>query len=421
MNLKHTTLFAGLALALTLAAPVAAQQGECGVERKVNPGALDEATWKRLNSVHEDVGEEKYNEAYADLQQLLKRAGSDKYLQAILHNSLAQVEWSRENFDAALMHFEKTIELDALPNQQHFNLMYQVAQLYNMKDRNQDALEALDLWFCKVDPEQIKAPAYVLQASIYSSMEDWPQVLESITKAISMSDDPKEAWYQLKLAAHFELEQFPQAADTLEMMINRWPDKKAYWNQLAQTHYKLKRDDKALAVAALAYRKGLMDTKGDILFLSSLYSNQDVPYKAADVLQKGIEDGLVEPTQRNWTILADTWYAAEELERALVAYEEAGKASLDGKIDLRRGFILIDLERWPDAQVALNAAIEKGGLSDRQTGEAWLLKGMAEFNLGNQQAATTAWQRASRFDSSRQAAQQWLNHQRDQANRPASA
>ncbi len=60
-------------------------------------------------------------------------------------------------------------------------------------------------------------------------------------------------------------------------------------------------------------------------------------------------------------MVADTWYAAEEMENALLAYEMAGKASTEGEIDLRRGYILVDLERWEPAIEALEAALEGPG------------------------------------------------------------
>ena len=260
--------------------------------------------------------------------------------------------------------------------------MYQIAQLYFMKERYQDALDKLALWFCTVDPEKVTYAAYVLKASIYASMDNYAETLKAIDIAISMEDQPKEQWYQLKLAAHYELEQYPQAADTLETIIQHWPDKKMYWTQLSQIYFKLKQDEKALSVIALAYRKNLLDKQGDITYLSNLYANSDVPYKAAKVLQKGIDDGIVESTEKYWTAVADSWYAAEELENALAAYEKAGEAAADGDIDLRRGYILVDLERWPDAKEALNDALQKGGINERKTGEAYLLRGMAEFQSG---------------------------------------
>jgi len=307
-----------------------------------------------------------------------------------------------------------------LPDEAHYALMYQIAQLYFMKSRYQDALDRLELWFCTVPPEKVTSAAYVLKASIHAREENYPAVLEAIDAAIAMDVDPKEPWFQLKLAAHYELEQYPQAAQTLELLITKWPDKKVYWTQLAQIHYRLKQDERALAVLALAYRKGLLDKQSDITYLSSLYSNANVHYKAAEVLEQGIRNGVVQPGKLHWTLVADAWYAAEELEKSLAAYEEAGRLADDGLTDLRRGYILIDLERWPAALEALNRALEKGGLNEPQSGEAYLLRGMAQFNLGNFDSASTDWGRAGRYEKSREAARQWLNHLEEERRRRAS-
>ncbi len=413
------SLAVGFALLVLPVDPVFAQASQCDKERDVSAKALDEATWKQLNDVYEYVGEEEYTTAYTALQKMLKRSGRDEYLQSILYQALAQVEWSRENYDAALTYFERAVDLDALPNQAHFALMYLISQLYFMKERYQDALDRLDLWFCTAPEEKITATAYVLKASIYAQMKDFRQVLPAIEKAISMEPEPKEPWYQLKLASHYELEQYPQAAETLEVMVTHWTDKKMYWTQLAATYFNLKQDDKALSVAALAYRKNLMDKQSDIIYLSNLYANADVPFKSAAVLQKGLEDGIVKSTDKYWTVVADSWYAAEEMEKSLAAYEKAGEEASNGEIDLRRAYILVDMERWAPAKQALDDALSKGGMNDRKTGEAYLLRGMAEFGMGNYDKASGDWGRASRYPKSKSAAQQWMNHLREERKRRA--
>ena len=417
---RKLSLFLLLILvALSLSAEVQAQASQCDVKRKQKTGSLDEATWKRLNDVYEDVSEEQYDVAYEKLVRMNKRAG-DKYEKAVMAQALARVEWSRENYDAALTYFELAVALDSLPDQTHFALMYQIAQLYYLNDRYDEALDKLALWLCKVPAEKITPAVYVLQASLYAQKADWKNVIPSVEKAIGMSDEPKESWYQLKLSAHFELEQFPKAAQTLEILIQNWPDKKNYWIQLSQIYYKLKMNDEALSVVALAYRRNMLDKQTDIMYLSNLYSNNEVPYKAAEVLQKGIDDGYVESSRKHWTIIADAWYGAEEMESALAAYEKAGKASDDGEIDLRRAYILVDMERWSEASVAVNAALEKGGFSDKKTGDAYVLQGMSEFNLGNFRKASTAWGRASKYPKAKMSAQQWMNHMREEQARKSS-
>jgi len=400
-------------MTISLPGQVVAQTSECGKKRDVTGGALDEATWKKLNNIFEDVGEERYDSAYSKLQNMNARARGN-YEKALLAQALAQVEWSRSNYDAALTNFETAVRLDALPDLTHFSLMYQISQLYYMKDRYDEALDKLALWMCKVPKEKITPASYYLKAAIYAAKKDWKNVVPAIDTAISMSDEPKEAWYQLKLGAHFELEQFPKAAQTLEVLVQYWPDKKNYWIQLSQIYYKLKKEDEALSVLALAYRRDMLDKQTDIMYLSSMYSNKDVPFKAAKVLQKGMEDGIVESNKRHWTIVADSWFAAEEMENALAAYEKAGKASDDGEIDLRRAYILVDMERWDEAASAIKAALDKGGLSERKTGDAYVLQGMSEFNLENYNKASTAWGRASKYPKAKKSAQQWMNHMREE-------
>ena len=101
------------------------------------------------------------------------------------------------------------------------------------------------------------------------------------------------------------------------------------------------------------------------------------------------------------------------------AYQMAGEASVDGNIDLRRAYILIDLERWQDALIALNDALKKDGLDERKMGEAYLLRGMAQFNLDNFEVAHSDWVDASQYANARESAQQWINHLREETRQRA--
>jgi len=402
-----------LCLALAPAGAALAADAKCGEARDVKARALDEPTWQRLNRVYEMVAGEQYTGAREELLNLQNRSHDD-YLQAIVWQALAQVQWSLEDFEAALTSFEKAVELDVLPDDTHFSLMRQVAQLYYMKERYRDALDRLDLFFCKAPKEKIRPDAWVLKASIHAQTRDWKQAVAAIDTAIGSSDDPEENWFQLKLAANFELEDFPAAAATLEEMIRRWPDMREYWVQLSNVWFRLDQDDKALSVLALAYRKKLLTEQSDYVYLSNLYSFRDVPLKAAEVMQEGLEAGVIENNEKHWTMTADAWYAAEEPERALAGYEKAGQAAETGEADLRRGYILIDLEHWAPACSALRQALDKGGFSERKIGEAHLMVGMCEFNQGHWDQASAAWGRAGRYSQARKAAEQWMNHMREE-------
>jgi tetratricopeptide (TPR) repeat protein len=406
------TLLAGIVLmvAVSESGLVVAQGPECEIERKIAAHALDELTWKRLNRLYTDIGEGRGEEAYEALRKMMAQAGRDAYLEALLAQALAQLEWSRGDYDAALKFFEQAVNLDVLPNQAHFSLMYQIAQIYFMKARYEEALDHLALWLCKVPAENVTSSAYVLQASLYVRIDDYARALKAIDKAILLADNPEEQWFQIKLAALFELEQYPQAAETLISVIDRWPEIKMYWVQLSQVLFRLKKEDEALGIMALAFRKGILDSESDLVYLSSLYSHAGVPFRAAEVLEQGIRDGIVTDSEEQWSAVASHWYQAEELERSLSAYRQAGEKAGNGSIDLRRAYILVDLERWTEALSALNDAVTRGGLDDQKTGELYLLRGMAQFELEAFEKARADWMAALEYGRSREAAQQWINH-----------
>ena len=408
------------ALAVLLASQSAIAQDQCGIERKIQvKGFTNEVVYKRLSRIYEDIGEEKYAEAYPQLGALLDRTKSP-YEKAVIEQALAQVAWSIERYGEALKHFESAVNLNSLPNQTHFALMYQIAQLYTMQERYPEALDALDIWLCKVDPKEITSTVYVLQASIYSHQANWRDGIVAIDKAIELDANPKESWFQMKLGSHFELEQFPKAAQTLERMIELWPAKRTYWVQLSQIYTKLKRDKRALAVMALAYKNKLLDREGDIKHLANLYQFLEIPYKAAEVMETGLKNGMVEENRKNWEMTADAWMSSEELQKALTGYEKAGENAGDGKLDLRRGYLLTDLEEYQRGSDALAMAIRKGGLPDKDIGQAYLLKGMCEFGLGNFKNAREDFGNGSRYDRSRNAAKQWIAHMDEERARRAA-
>ena len=411
--MRLITKFTVPVLLLAINTAVFAQENcEAYPPREVTAKALDEATYKQLSDAYEDIGADKYAEAKQALDKLEDRAQEGSYAQAIILQALGHTVAAQENYDESITYFQKSIELNALPDAQHYQMLFAVAQILMSRERFEEGLETLNEWLCVTPPEDITADAYRLKASGNIELERYRLALEAIDKAIQLEEEPKKNLYQIKLGIYFELEELSNAAETLVSMITFWPDEESSWKQLSSIYLNLKQENRALSVLEIAHQKGFVDTQAEILQLSSLYQVQDIPYNAADILEKGIIEGKVEANKKYWEQTANAWYQARELDKSLAAYDKAGQFSNDGKIDLRRGFILIDRQDWNSAKAALVRAIEKGGLSDNETGNAYLLIGMSEMSLERFQAATNAFNSARRFDRSRGAANQWLEQVR---------
>ncbi len=399
-------------LALMLAfssSAVLAQQGETKATRE-SPAAVwkNERNFKQVQKAWELVAEEQYAEAEAEFRELADRI-SDPYEKSQALFGLAQSLMMLEKYDPALKIYEDIINLDVLPNKPHFDSMFQLANLYYMRERYDDTLRWLDRW--KRESGEEKVEEYELRAAVYSAKDQYRNAIQAIDKAIAMSEKPKETWYQLKLGMHYELKEFRESREVLQILVRNWPSKKQYWVQLSSINVTLKNDEDALAILALAHRNGMLDSEQDYKQLFNLYGYLQVPVKAAEVMAEGLDKGIIEPTRKNLEQLGNAWYAARELEKSVVALKKAAnKNSEDGKLDMQIAYIYVDQEKWQEAQQSLAAAIRKGGLTETQTGQMHVLLGVSYLNTEQLDKARSELKKAQRFPKSRAAASQWINH-----------
>ncbi|MDT8410498.1 MAG: tetratricopeptide repeat protein [Wenzhouxiangellaceae bacterium] len=412
---RFALLLAPLGLLLSAASPVVfAQTGSetlsCGEEREVEPGLMSESTYNRLNEAAELIGEEAYSDAVSLLESLRKSSLSD-FEKATVEQYLGFLAAQREQYPDAIRHFSEAVRLNQLPNQTHFEMILQIAQLYNALERYDEALEQLDFWFC-VSTEEAKkvAEVWVLKASLHLQQDDYRAALSAMNQAIEIAENVPETWYRTKLGILLELEEYRLAVDVAKILIEVNPDRKEYWSQLAGIYMELDESRNAMATLHLAYRRGLLDRGSEFTQLAGLLQQMEAPRLAAEVMQDGLEKGFVERTANNWEMTAGAWYQARELDRSLEAYEQAGQLSDSGRIDFQRASILTADENWEEALSAATRALEKGDLTGSQEGNAHLLVGMAQFNLGNLDQAEQAFIRASNYGTLRTAAREWLNH-----------
>ena len=412
---RFPVLFLPFGLLLASLSPIAfAQTGSetlsCGEERDIDPGLMTEQTYNRMNEAFEMIGEEEYDAAYKELDNLRNARLSD-FEKASVEQAMGFITAQREQYEAAIRHFSEAVRLNQLPNQTHFEMILQIAQIYNVLERYDEALEQLDFWFC-VSTEEAKkvAEVWVLKASLHLQQDDFREALSAMNQAIDIAEKVPESWYRLKLGILLELEQYRLAVDVAKILIEVNPDRKEYWSQLSGIYMELDEDRNAMATLQLAYRRGLLDRGSEFTQLAGLLQQADAPRLAAEVMQDGLEKGVIERTASNWEMTAGAWYEARELDRSLEAYEQAGQLSDSGKIDFQRASIMTAEEDWEGTLAAATRALQKGDITESQEGTAHLLVGMAQFNLDNLDQAEQAFIRASNYGTLRAAAREWLNH-----------
>jgi tetratricopeptide (TPR) repeat protein len=184
------------------------------------------------------------------------------------------------------------------------------------------------------------------------------------------------------------------------------PSNKKLINQLATIYIQGDKDQQALDLMAKAKTQGLVTTNEDYVQLAKMYAAADKPKDSAATLKEGFAKGVLQANYDNYKLMGDVCTQGEDDACAIEGYGKASPMAKDGNVDYQLGYLMFYSDKSKDAVDALNRAISRGSL--RQEGEAYLLRGDAENDLGQGAAATTDWQKAAGFASTKTMAEQRL-------------
>lgn len=368
-------------------------------EPKVDMSAGDQ---RDLNKATELVNDGKSAEAQPLLEKVIANDHASKYAQAFAHQLMAQVYWDKDKGDDAIAEYKKAIAFDSMPNAQHFQLLYALAQTQLQQEKYQDTLATLAEWE-KLSGKQ-SADELAVKANAYYRTEQFQPAVDSMKKALSMSDKPADSWTQILMASYFELNQYDQAAEVVQHQLDKDPGNKKLINQLATIYIQGDKPQKALDLMAKAKSQGQITTSEDYVQLAKLQASADKPKDAAATLKEGFAKGIIQPSYDTNKLQGDVCTQAEDDACAIEGYTKASPMAKDGNVDYQLGYMLFYSSKSKDAVEALNRAITKGGL--RQEGEAYLLRGDAENDLDQNAAAMADWNKAASHPSTKTMAEQ---------------
>jgi tetratricopeptide (TPR) repeat protein len=337
------------------------------------------------------------------VQKALENPKIGPYAEAFAQQLLARIYWDQENDEQAIAASKRAIELDALPNNSHYQVMYQLAQFQVQVEKYDEALATLDR-FSKETGGTETPDQLALRGNIYYRLDRFQEAIDTIKKAIAASPEPNESWNQILMASFFELDQYDEAAEVVKAQLAKNPKDIKLIKQLATIYVNGDKYPQAIAVLSKAKAEGLIASSDDYGQLARLYANADQPKEAAATLREGMSKGIVADTFDNNKLLGDVCSQAEDDPCAIEAYGKASAQSKDGNIDYQLGYLLFYSERGAEAKQALERAIQRGGLT--QEGEAYILLGDIESYADNQKAALAAWRKAETYPSTKTMAAQ---------------
>ncbi|WP_111642657.1 tetratricopeptide repeat protein [Marinimicrobium alkaliphilum] len=396
-----------------------------GVERQPRRiPALTDASVDQLTEVQDFVQPEEqedgttpepnFEAAIQVLDRLLERRRDrlNQYELSQVYNYYAFIYYNREQYDRAIEAYENVIaQSPQIPLSVEAQTIFTIGQLQMAEERYEDALETFERW-ADVTPGSINAEQYALFAQLFYQVDDVERSLLHINEAVRLYNEagrtPQENWYGLQRAIHFEREDYQAVLGVMRNLVRDYPSF-AYWRQMSAILGLLEREDDRLHALEATYVMGGLSEERDLLNLAYFLLEKEVPYKAAKILHKGInEDEIIEPNVRNLELLANSWRMAQEIDRSLVEMERAAEKSEDGELMFRLASFYSLNEQFEQVLDSAQEAIRRGGL--RREDQAYIVLGTAHFNLGNYEEAVEAFEEAKKDERSETAAEQWIDY-----------
>lgn len=384
-----------------------AQQRACEARKppRKAKGAISELLYKRMERVMDQIAKNQYAEAEQKLTELTANAHGD-YEKAIVLQTLGFVYASTNKESQAIKAFEQALTMNALPQLVHEGMMLNIAQLYIGQDKYDQGMRHLNAYLqesCNPNPD-----AHMLLASAYAEKKQFRESLRQVDLALVKAKSPKESWLQLKLALHYELKEYPRCAEVLVHLVAMNPIKEEYWKQLSSMLFEIRKDPEALAVLALADRRGNINEEAEYRNLANMYMYLNIPLKAGQVLQRGFDQKQIEPNQKNLEMLANAWLMARENDRAEAVLKKAAAISDKGELYKQLGYIYAEKMDWKSSLEALENAQKKGGI--KEPGELQLMIAQAAIELKRWDRAEAAIRAAMQNEKTAKTAAEWMAH-----------
>lgn len=413
-----TGIVAAAVFCLSLLGPTAsvvAQEEEAAEQKTRRVMAMGERVHRRLSKAQEAMEVDDLVTAETLLGEILELRNLSPYERAQTERFVGFVHLKREDFSAAI---ETFLGITRMGGPDEIGGLYNesvglLSQLYMQVENYREAIR-----FGEISLELKENPPpldYVRIGQAHLQLEEWHESLDyfstAIEKAQATGIEVEENWWRMMVYAYWELEQFADALEVTKILLAEWP-KKAYWLQMSGLYSYLEDEQRQISAYWSAFDQGLLTSSSELVGMAQFFMLADVPYKAAVLLQEGIDSGAVEDTAVNYRRLAQAWQLAQEDRRAIGPLRKAAEGEEDDEdrsdLYMRLAESYNALSEYEECASAARQALREG--EPKSEGRTYMLLGQCLFEQENYDEASDAFTRAARDSDTRRSATRWQNY-----------
>ena len=334
----------------------------------------------------------------------------NSYEVAMLWNFYGFMHYANEDLPKAISSFKNVVAQEAIPESLRMSTLYSLAQLSMQQEDYGETLNYLNQWKA-VNTKPLSADQHMLFARVFYQDKKYQASLTSVNNAVELANAnneiPKENWLILQRANYYELKQPEKVTEVMELMVKLY-SKPEYWIQLAGMYGEIGQEEKQMGAMETAWQAGYISKAQDIITLVQLYRFNGVPYKAAKLLNESIEAGVIVADEKYLEMLAQSYVAAKNEEKAIPVLVKASEIAETGKFDAQLAQAYLNTEKWQKAIDAAESALKRGGIN--REGDMHLVIGMSQFNLKAFDKSLVAFKNAESIKASSRTAKQWTKY-----------
>ena len=354
--------------------------------------SLSESVYKKLGEGQEAIDAKDYNLAQEIIQGALDR--SRRYNEneiANLHNMLGYIYYLKDDYNGAIREYKIVVNQgEKIPEGLEVTTLYTLAQLSYVQENYDDALYYMEVWLTKATNPS-SAPRFFL-ATVYYQMKDYDKAVEQMELGVQIAQERNttitEQNWSLLTFLYFEKEDWTNVIRVLKILVEEFP-KREHWIRLAGVYGQEGFEKEQLYTLEAAYTADFLEKQTDFTNLAGLLMQEEVPYRAAKVLEDGLNRKAVERDAKNLQSLGQAWQLAQEVDKAIPVFEEAAGLADDGKIYERLSYLYLESDQYEKCVDSATGALDKGGLRKDQS--VYIVKGMCLFNQNKLTPARTAF------------------------------
>ena len=134
-------------------------------------------------------------------------------------------------------------------------------------------------------------------------------------------------------------------------------------------------------------------------------------------MKKNLQEGNIENSEKNLRLLLGAWTAAREFNKAIEVIDILAPLTGEGKLYIQKAMLLNENGDWEGVQDATAKALNDEELEN--PGDVYILRGMAETELGNYDDAIESFTQAMEIgtETNKKNAEAWIDYVADRGGR----